>query len=300
MTNNQQLRVFLALLVLVLCGGVAQAQVPTVFVSILPQKYFVQQICGDKLDVEVMVQPGASPATYEPRPSQMAKLSKSKAFFAIGVPFEKTWLEKIAAINPAMRIVHTDEGVEKIPMAAHFHEGDGHEAHAEPHDEDNRGILDPHIWLAPRLVEKQLAIILRNLSELFPEQAPFFAVNGEKLQQLVQKTDTQVRDLLRDSGGSQFMVFHPSWGYFAREYNLQQVPVELEGKEPKPAQLLELVEHAREKNIKVIFAQPQFSRKSAKIIAREIRGEVVIADPLSADWPANLLDVAQKIKEAAR
>jgi len=305
MNNNRQLRIFLTLIVFLLAGGVAQAQVPTVFVSILPQKYLVQQICGDKLAVEVMVQPGANPATYEPRPSQMAKLSKSKAFFAIGVPFENTWLEKIAEINPAMRIVHTDEGVEKIPMAAHFHEGDGHgheahEADSAHEGEEHHGIPDPHIWLAPRLVEKQLSIIASNLSELFPEQAAFFSANSERLKQEVQRTDAQVRELLRDSSGSQFMVFHPSWGYFAREYNLHQVPVELEGKEPKPAQLQELVEHAREKNIRVIFAQPQFSQKSAKIIAREIGGEVVIADPLALDWPANLLEVAQKIKEAAR
>lgn len=298
MNNLKKLTISVAVSLLMFCG-IAQAEVPTVFVSILPQKYFMQQICRDKLDVEVMVQPGASPATYEPRPSQMAKLSKSKAFFAIGVPFENTWLDRIAAINPAMRIVHTDAGIEKIPMAAHFHEGEehGHEAHE---DGENHGILDPHIWLSPSLVEKQLAAIIANLGELFPELADFFTANGEQVKLEVRKTDLQVRDLLRDSGGSQFMVFHPSWGYFARDYNLKQVPVELEGKEPKPAQLQELVEHAREKNIRVIFAQPQFSRKSASIIAREIDGKVLIADPLALDWPANLLEVAKKIREAAR
>jgi len=291
-----------AISLLILFCTVSQATVPTVFVSIVPQKYFVQQICKEKLAVEVMVQPGASPATYEPRPSQMAMLAKSKAFFAIGVPFEKTWLARISEINPEMRIVHTDADIEKLPMAAHFHEGEEHEGHERDaeHGAEMHGIPDPHIWLSPPLVEKQLSVIEQNLVELFPENAAFFHANCEKLKEEVRHTDEQVRQLLQDSRGSQFMVFHPSWGYFAREYGLMQVPVELEGKEPKPAQLRELVEHAREKHIKVIFAQPQFSRKSAGIIAREIGGQVVIADPLALEWSTNLVDVAQKIKTAAR
>ena len=96
------------------------------------------------------------------------------------------------------------------------------------------------------------------------------------------------------------MVFHPSWGYFARQYGLEQVPIEIEGKAPKPAQLAELIGHAKEQNIQIIFVQPQFSRKSAEVVAREIGGKVVFADPLAEDWLQNLADVAEKFRQAAR
>jgi zinc transport system substrate-binding protein len=95
-------------------------------------------------------------------------------------------------------------------------------------------------------------------------------------------------------------VFHPAWGYFAHAYGLTQVPVEIEGKEPKPAQLKALIQHAREEGIKVIFVQPQFSSKSAKLVAREIGGEVAFVDPLAEDWSANLREVADKFRAALR
>jgi zinc transport system substrate-binding protein len=96
------------------------------------------------------------------------------------------------------------------------------------------------------------------------------------------------------------MVFHPSWGYFAHAYGLKMVPIEIEGKEPKPAQLRELIEHARENGIKFVFVQPQFSARSAKLIAGEIGGQVVFADPLAEDWADNLRGVARKFETALR
>ena len=96
------------------------------------------------------------------------------------------------------------------------------------------------------------------------------------------------------------MVFHPAWGYFDDAYGLQQVPIEIEGKDPKPAQLKSLIQHARESDIKVIFVQPQFSTKSASVVAREIGGQVVLVDPLAENWMANMREVAAKFKAALR
>ncbi|MCK5203289.1 MAG: zinc ABC transporter substrate-binding protein, partial [Desulfobacterales bacterium] len=110
--------------------------------------------------------------------------------------------------------------------------------------------------------------------------------------------DADLRNTFAGKQGLQFMVFHPSWGYFARTYGLKQVAVEIEGKDPKPAQLKELIEHAAESHIKIIFVQPQFSAKSAKLVAKEIGGQVAVADPLAADWSGNLREVARKFKGA--
>jgi len=264
-----------------------------VYVSILPQKYFVQQICKDLADVQVMVAPGASPATYEPKPRQMAQISKTRIYFSIGVPFEKAWLKKIADLNPDMAVVPTDRGIEKLPLAVHHHREDT--THRSEH-----GTLDPHIWLSPPLVMIQARTILGALLEADPGHRSVYESNFRAFISQISDLDAGLRSIFSGRAGQQFMVFHPSWGYFAHAYGLKMVPIEIEGKEPKPADLRELIEHARADGIKFVFVQPQFSARSAKLIAGEIGGQVVIADSLAEDWAANLRAVARKFESALR
>ena len=324
----------ITLILLILSGSalftMADGKEP-VFVSIVPQKYFVQQIGKDLVDVQIMVQPGSNPATYEPKPQQMAALSNAEIYFSIGVPFEKAWLEKIAATNPRMKVVHTDRGIEKMAMGAHHH----HEEHvAEEHEQHGHGHgkeenhhhesghdhgkgehheeaknenghhehagLDPHIWLSPPLVRTQARTITTALQEIDPAHREVYDANFRQFVAKIDRLDNELRKIFEGKFGTQFMVFHPAWGYFAEAYGLKQVPIEIEGKDPKPAQLKELIQHARENDIRVIFVQPQFSTKSASIVAREIGGQVVFADPLAEDWMANLRGVAAKFKAALR
>ncbi len=295
-----QIKLFLLklsiLLTLFLAAPGQANQPPIVFVSIVPQKYFVQQIGGDLVQVEIMVQPGASPATYEPKPSQMAALAGAAAYFAIDVPFEKAWLGKIAAVNRKMPIIRTDSDIDKIAMAAHHHD----EQEMEQEEEAGHIILDPHIWLSPVLVKKQAAVILAGLKSIVPEHAAELDANYRRFLAKIDTLDNLLQERLQGSRGLQFMVFHPSWGYFARQYGLEQVPIEIEGKTPKPAQLAKLIANARNQNIHIIFVQPQFSRKSAEVVAREIGGKVVFADPLAEDWLHNLAEVAEKFRQAAK
>ena len=288
---------------------------PTVFVSILPQKFFVQQISGDLVNVEVMVPPGASPHTYEPKPSQMRKLAEASVFFTIGIALEEAWLERITKINPDMSVVHTEAGIEKMAMSGHHHEDDGdHKEHEENHDEHkgddaaeaeehghdehHEDGLDPHIWLSPTLVKLQAEILGNSLVDLDPENTDFYRANQQRFMERVDQLDAELRALLTPMKGMKFMVFHPSWGYFARSYGLEQVPVEIEGKSPKPAHLKELIELARREKISVIFAQPQFSIKSAEVIDRERGAQVVLIDPLGEDWFENMDTVADKMAAA--
>jgi zinc transport system substrate-binding protein len=264
----------------------------SVYVSILPQKYFVQQICKEFADVQVMVPPGASPATYEPKPRQMAAISRTRLYFSIGAPFEKAWLKKIAATNPDMVIVPTEHGIKKIPMAVHH----SHDDEETP----EHGELDPHIWLSPPLVRIQARTILKAVQDADPALHSVYELNYRAFIAQLSDLDGELRSTFDGRKGLQFMVFHPSWGYFADTYGIKQVPIEIEGKAPKPAQLKELIEHAKERGIKFIFVQPQFSARSAKLIAREIGGQVIYADPLTEDWADNLKAVALKIKTALR
>lgn len=281
--------------------GAAAEKLP-VFVSILPQKYFVRQIGRELVDINVMVPPGASPATYEPKPRQMAAISKARIYFAIGVPFENAWLGKISAANPKMDVVHTDRNIEKIPISGHRHdEKDHHHGHEKNEAYQNEhGALDPHIWLSPPLVKIQARTILAVLQQADPSHKELYEANCKKFEAEIDALDSQLKQIFAGKNDLRFVVFHPSWGYFADAYGLKQVPIEVEGKAPKPAQLKNLIETVKAKKIKIIFVQPQFSTKSAKLVAREIGGHVAFADPLAEAWLSNLQEVAIKFRAAVK
>jgi zinc transport system substrate-binding protein len=299
-------KAFLAVLFL-LCAGprpasaVAGEPIP-VFVSIPPQKYFVEKIGGTLVSVSVMAPPGANPHIYEPRPSQMTTLSKCRIYFAIGVTFETVGLLKFADLNPTMRIVHTDEGIDKIAMIAHHHEeeegGKDRDGTTQAPAEEGPGTLDPHVWVSPPEVKIIARNILEAMVEIDPSNSAAYQSRYEVFLKEIDKLDRDLREIFKDKKGLQFMVYHPSWGYFARAYGLEQIPVEMEGKEPKPAQLKALITQARQDGIKIIFVQPQFSIKSAETIARAIGGQVIAADNLCEDWEKNLRVQALKFKRA--
>jgi len=247
-----------------------------VTVSILPQKYFVERIGGEHVDVTVMVQPGASPATYEPKPEQLRALSRADAYIGIGVPFEKAWLDRIASANPEMLIVDTTKGIERM---------------GEPENPD------PHIWLSPRLVKIQARTIYEALAQLDPAHKDAYKANLEGFLADVDALDADIRRTLEGVRSRKFMVLHPSWGYFARDYGLEMIPIEVGGQEPSAAELAALIATAREEGIRAIFAQPEFSTRAAETIAREIGGEVLLISPLAPDWPDNLRHVARTLGE---
>ena len=263
--------------------------------SILPQKYFINKIGGDRVNVSVMVLPGANPATYEPKPRQMVNLAQAEIYFAIGVPFEDNWLPKFAKTNPDMTIVATQSGITKIPMKA-----GGHRHHEEHGNETiSVGAKDPHIWLSPPLVMMQAKNILDGLVKVDPEGRTVYQANYKAFLEELKILNMEIQRIFQATGqNTRFMVYHPSWGYFARNYGLEQIPIELEGKKPSPRKLLQLIKEARKNGIKVIFVQPQFSEKSAETIAAAIGGRVIFADPLAEDWANNLLQVAKKFKSA--
>ena len=280
----------------------AEERIP-VFVSIAPQAYFVQQIGKDLVDVQILVEPGADPHTYEPKPQQMVALSRAKLYFAVGIEFEKARLGKITEMNPNLRVVHTDHGILKLPMAAHAHHGDAeHQAlsptHAGEDHEHGSENLDPHIWLSPPLVMLQARSILTALQEVDPAHRSVYESNYRAFILELVDLDAQLRATFDGLKGASFMVFHPSWGTFAHTYGLKQVSIELEGKSPKPVQLKELIEHARAEGIKVVFVQPQFSAKSAEQISKAIDGRVAVVDPLARDWATHLRQAAEELKDA--
>lgn len=277
-----------------------------VFVSILPQKYFVERIGGEQVTVSVMVGPGKSPATYEPLPKQMAALSGAALYFRIGVPFENIWMDRVQAANTKMRIIDTREGIALRAIEAHHHhdederhEENGHEEHKEAkgerreeHEEEAKneghGEKDPHIWLNPELVKIQAATICKGLVAVDPQNKVFYEKNLQSFLADLDALDKEIAAALKNLPVKKIMVFHPSWGYFADRYGLKQIPIEIEGKEPGPKELAEIIEHAKAEQIKVIFVQTQFSTKTAESVAKAIQGKVITIDPLAENYLENL------------
>ena len=289
--------------------GCKRTQAPddlTVFVSILPQKYFVEKIAGNTVKVEVLVSPGKNPHTYEPTPQQVMSLGNAKALFTIGVAFENTFLPKIQNTLTSLRIVDTSIGITKRTLESHDHHEDEVEGehHEDDHHEDEKedehhedGVSDPHIWLSPSLVKIQARTIYNALIEINPAKTSLYTTGYESL---INELDALIADLkktLAPFEGSLLFVFHPSFGYFADEFGLKQVAIETGGKETTPAQLIRIIEEAHKEKVKII-AQPEFSRESAKKIGQAVNGTVVIVNPLHEDYSNNLQSISLEIEKS--
>ncbi len=276
------------------------ASKPEISVSIAPQKYFLEKITKDKFDINVMVKAGSSPHTYEPKTSQMKSLSNSKIYFYTGIEFEKAWLDKFKKSAPNTLFIDSSASIERIAMEEHSHEEEGteghkHEKHNDHEDEHDHDGLDPHVWLDPVLVKVQAKNIYEAVVSIDLENKEFYTKNYEEFLKELDSLDAQIKEILKPYEHKAFMVFHPSWGYFAKRYDLEQISIEIQGKEPKPNELVELVKDAKVHNIKIVFVSPQFSQKSAKTIAQNIGGNVIDIDSLSENWSKDLLKTANEI-----
>ena len=258
----------------------------TILVSIAPQSFFVQQIARGAVDVVTLVPPGASPATYSLRPSQLVAIKRAKIYLTIGVPFEKAQMERIKSANPALPIVDSTKYIRKVPMQAHHH----HAEHNQEHED-----LDPHVWLAPNLAIELARTTLEALITLEPTKAEEFLHNYQNLVAKIAAIDAKIYAMILRSKHKAFLVYHPSFGYFARSYGLVQLAIESEGKEPKMRKLAHLIQKAKKLDIKTIFIEPQFPKRSAKFLAAKLGAKIEVIDPLAPDWDENILKVARAI-----
>lgn len=285
-STKEKLMKKLMLLLLIFVSTLLYAK-SIVAVSILPQKTFVQKIAKEKIYVEVMVAPGSSPHSYEPKASQMIAISKAALYFSIGVEFEEAWLGRFASQNPTLKFIDLSANIEKIEMLEHHHN------EHDNHDEDK---FDPHVWTSPKNVALMAETIYAALANLDPKNQEYYKTNLDTFIKEIQETDAEIRASLKNiAPKSKFMVFHPSWGYFANEYDLVQIAVEIEGKKPKPKEMIKIMQEAKEEQVRVIFTQPEFSDKSAQIIAKELNIGVEKISPLNPNWSKNLINMAKNI-----
>jgi len=255
-----------------------------VWVSILPQGFVAERIGGDLIDVHVLVGPGFSPATFDPSPHQMAHLHQAELLIRIGVPFEDRLLPRLQSTMAELLVVDGRSGIDLVA-------GDGHHGHSH-------GGKDPHFWLDPSLMKIHARTICSALCDLEPAGCSVFKSNTTALEHDLDVVDRRLAELLAPHAGKKVFAFHPAYGYLARRYKLQTVAAETEGKEPGPRHLTLLIEEAREAGVRTIFAQPQFTARTADALAESIGGTVVTLDPLAAAYLENLLHMGQAINTA--
>ena len=239
--------------------------------SVLPQQVFVKAIGGNKVNISLMVKQGSSPHTYEPKPSQMKNISKADIYFKIGIEFEKAWIPRFKNQNQNMQVIDSTKNIKKYSN-------------------------DPHIWTSP----KNMKIVAKNIYDVLikidKKNQSYYKNNYDNFILNIQNTDNQIKKILKNvPKGTKFMVFHPAWGYFARDYGLTQLPIEVEGKSPKPRQIALIINKARKENIKIILTAPEFSTKVANSIANELNIRVIKITPLNPNWSQNLINLAKVI-----
>ncbi len=254
-------------------------------VSIEPQKYFLEAIVGNKYTVNTAIPSGSNPESYDPSPSQMVNIGKSKMFFKVGnLGFENTWLNNISINNPDLQIVDCSVGI-PIIMDDHGHAGHSHEG------------SDPHIWSSPSTALIISKNMYNSIVGLDPKHTNYYLERYKNLEKVILTTDSTIQSYLSEAPSKSFIIFHPALSYFADQYGLNQYSIEVDGKTPTPQQMSNLIQEAKKDNVKVIFVQEEYDQKNAEPIAKELGAEIVSINPLSYSWNEELIKIAKAIAQ---
>ena len=251
----------------------------TVTVTISPYKYFVDQIAQGKVDVNVMVSNGNNPETYEPYAQQMMELSKSALYLKVGsIGFEQTWMKKLQDNAPDMKVIDTSVGIKPAKTPG--------------------GNIDPHVWMSCSNARIIASNILKALSELEPKNKAFFEKNYQSLLSIIDKRDSIIKESFKKNPDlvRKFVIYHPILTYFARDYQLEQLAIEEEGREPSAAQLKSLIERARKEKIKFCLIQAEFANRNTKTFINESHTKPMDINPLQGDWNWAMQEAAAAVQ----
>lgn len=280
-----------------------------VAVSILPQETFLKAIAGDLVEVVVMIPPGNSPANYQPSPKQMVDFNDSEVYFHIDVAAEVNIMDAIS--NKSMRLVDLAEVSDAAYPARYFEEDNYLDSEVDDHDHDHdedededalehdhsHEGRDPHIWLSPRRVVVMVEEMVRVLSDIDPNNKDLYETNGKAYIQALNDLDEKIEEVFSGYENPTFLIYHPSYGYFADDYGLNMIAIESEGKAATIKGLDKVIDYALKNDIKAIFYQEEFDSNQAEIVAKEINGVTIKVRPLSKDYINSLNDMVEKLKD---
>ncbi|MCB4204981.1 zinc ABC transporter substrate-binding protein [Deferribacterales bacterium Es71-Z0220] len=252
-----------------------------IFVSISPVKYIADNIVGGKYQVKALVPENFNPHLFEPRPKEMRELSKAKYYFSIGDTFDHVWLEKLYSVNKGVKVVYIDKDITKQRLEKHSHD--------EKHEnEGDNNFYDPHIWLSPNNVKIMAKNILDFMAEADKDNLPLYESNYQKLVKSMDELVINFKKTFDRCESKNILVFHPSWGYFAKDFGLKQVAIEAEGIEPSMSHIREIVDFARKEDVKFLFVQPQIDSRITNTLAKQLNIEIIKVNPLSYNYIGEL------------
>jgi zinc transport system substrate-binding protein len=274
--------------------------------SVVPEAGFIEAIAGDLVEVLTVIPPGNSPANYQPTTKEMQKLSDADIYFLMQMPTEEAnILPKIKDFNADVKIVNLRESVSNIydlrHTGDHQHNEEGDEVHEEDNDDDHeveQETVDPHIWLSPKRAIVMVQVIAEELSKQDPDNSDTYKNNAEKYIKQIEELHEEITSIVNELDKKTFMVYHGSYGYFADDYGLDMIAIEADGKAATASDMKDVIEHAKEGGIKVIFYQDEFDDTQAQTVAKEIGGKVVKAVPLSKDYLQSQREFARALKES--
>ena len=267
---------------------------PLLFVTIPPQRWLVQQLAGEAVDVRVVVAPGQNPHTYEPSGRQLALLAQAQGWLTIGLPFERTLIAKVRSMQPSLIEYPIHKGIARLSETMsppHRH------APGEACSEDG---TDPHIWLTPANMAHLGTNTCLALKHVLPGKVVELDAALTRLTDDSVALQRTLAETLRPVRGRSFWVYHPSWSYLAQTFDLVQRAVEADGREPTPRQLAALIQSAQAARVRVLFADPQVDPRPIRALATQIGAAVVVLDPLAENWDANMRHVAGALLDAIK
>ena len=279
------LYLFIYIVLVVSCASNKnQSDEKVIYVSIAPIKPIVEAIVGDDFTVEILVPAGASPESFEPTPKQFIALNKAQLVLGTGLlDFEQQLLKRIHNQN---KVVDLSRGIVTISgSCSHTHHGK-HCHHG----------IDPHIWCSP----KSLSIMARNahnaIVAAMPDSVQYTAAYSA-LSERITTLDNEVAELASNASLPYFIIYHPALTYLARDYGLEQIAIENDGKEASAKRLAQIISKARVDGIKSVFYQSEFPESSVQIICEDIGANAVEINPLAEDIFTNIRDIARLITE---
>ena len=273
----------------------------TVAVGIVPQEAFVEAVAGELVSVVTMIPPGYSPANFSPTAAQMQELSDAAVYFTLQMPAEQAnILPKVKDFSRDIEIVDLREAAAaQYPLLSaegHDHDEEHEDDHSEEYeDEHDHGSVDPHLWLSPKRAVVMVQTIADELSKIDSSHTQTYQKNAADYIAKIEALDEQIKQKLSSLQQKDFLIYHGSYGYFADDYGLKMIAIEIAGKQATSAELQDVISFALENDIKTVFYQDEFDDNQAQTVAQEIGGTVAKVSPLSKDYIKGLSDFTDSL-----
>lgn len=246
----------------------------TVAVTLAPYEYLINKIAGDNIKIITSLPPKATPHHFEPTAKLIENISKADYYFRVGanLQFEEIWVNKLTGMNKLLKVIDLSRNLQDI---------DG----------------DPHYWLSPKNLEIISTAIHTELLKIIPELKAELNKNLMAFQDSLKLVSGEIKKSLETIPNKKLLVYHGSWSYFVRDFGFKQLTIEQGSKEPTPSDLERILNEVNKSKIPVVFIDPQHSKTSAQIVAKELDVNVDTIDPLKKDVLKNLIEVKNKIEK---